>query len=811
VSPKERYARAVALFHEARNLPGPERGSLIDSACAEDGDLKRLVATLLENDGPTAGSSAEFESGAGMELLARDLMQDAAPAQSDQPPATSIPGYKIISVLGQGGMGAVYQAQQEHPQRMVALKVIRKECLSPQVLRRFENEAYALGQLQHPGIAHIYESAQLDIDGGKQPYFTMELIAGEPITVHAEAAELSVRQRLELVARVCDAVNHAHQKGVIHRDLKPANILVVQSGTVSPDRSGSGSDPHDMIGQPKVLDFGIARFTDTDAQALTMQTQAGQLVGTLAYMSPEQVEGDARSLDTRSDVYALGVLLFQLLAGRLPLDLSGCSAPEAARIIRDEDPTPLEKVRPALRGDTSTIVAKAMAKDPDRRYASAAELAADLRRCVNDEPIMARPPTTRYLLGKFARRNKGLVAGLAAALCFLLIGLAVTGYSLLEMHRQRAEALDARTASDELLKYFLGVMSSASANQMGKSVTVVEAIRAAADSIGDRFDDRPLVAAKIHHNICHLLTALGEHDRAIKEGQIAVRILESHGATDTEDYPVALAKLAHANIIAGNFEQGAALYQRAYDSAVAVLGPRHPETLTNAVLLADNVMVPQGRTEEARRLLEDALAAGDEVAPETRKHAELSLARILMNNHEYDACERLLLVLDARLRAESDESVMGPVDSRLASLYQATGRYDEALKRLKEARSITENLFEPGSGQLLVVLSSTGETLRLADRLDESLATHSEAEALANEHLPPEHPLHAILAKERAKALIDLGRYDEAEQDLLGAYKALTSIGANPTYMQEVVTVIVALYERTDRPERAAQWKQRLN
>jgi eukaryotic-like serine/threonine-protein kinase len=215
----------------------------------------------------------------------------------------SLGEYRILGLIGEGGMGAVYKAEQRHPRRIVALKVIRAGVATPQLLRRFEQETEALGRLRHPGIAPIFEAGTADAGYGPQPYFAMELIDGPSLTEYARARKLSTRERLELMAKVCDAVHHAHQRGIIHRDLKPGNILVDESG------------------QPKILDFGVARVTDSDNRA-TRETDMGQLIGTLAYMSPEQVLADPLELDTRSDVYALGVILYELLSGRLPYDVS---------------------------------------------------------------------------------------------------------------------------------------------------------------------------------------------------------------------------------------------------------------------------------------------------------------------------------------------------------------------------------------------------------------------------------------------------------------------------------------------------------
>ncbi len=299
-------------------------------------------------------------------------------------------------------MGAVYEAEQDSPRRTVALKVVRPGLASAALLKRFGHESQILGRLHHPGIAQVYEAGVAE----GQPFFAMEFIRGQRLDEYARARTLP--ERLELMARVCDAVQHAHDQGVIHRDLKPANILV------------------DPTGQPKVLDFGVARATDADLLTEAGLTQTGQLLGTLSYMSPEQVSANPAAIDHRADVYALGVLLFELVAGRLPHRLENRPLAETARLIVEEDPPRVGTLNPELRGDVETIVAKALEKDRARRYASSAELAADLRRCLSHEPIRARPPSALYQLRKFARRNRGLVGGLLATGVALVLGLVGT-------------------------------------------------------------------------------------------------------------------------------------------------------------------------------------------------------------------------------------------------------------------------------------------------------------------------------------------------------------------------------------------------
>ncbi|HRX86954.1 MAG TPA: serine/threonine-protein kinase, partial [Phycisphaerae bacterium] len=749
MTPAERHRRAMEIFDALCDLTMAERGAVLAEECAGDAELRRKVEAMLDQDGAADPIVAAAESGRMVaELVADEELSATPPA----PMPEHIGPYRITRRIGEGGMGIIYEAEQESPRRRVAVKVLRPGTIDRSMLKRFQHEAHVLGQLQHAGIAHIHEAGLADLPQGRQPYFVMEFIDGAPLDRHAGQHQLTVPERLELIARVADAVQHAHQKGIIHRDLKPSNVLVVQHAagatTARPHTSSATGTITATIGQPKILDFGIARVIDAEQQVVTVQTEVGQVVGTLAYMSPEQVAGRSDDLDTRCDVYALGVMLYELLAGRRPHDLAGLSITEAARVVREVEPARLGAIDRTLRGDIETIVAKAMDKDRERRYATAAEFAADIRRYLSDQPIEARPASTFYQVRKFAKRNKGLVGGLAATLAALVFGLISTGYFLADARTQRNRAmaaneeaqkekqlaLAARDEADSVAHFQSTQLSDIEVPQMGDQLrtTLLAAVPA---------ERRPaLETALADVNFTDLSLAM------LKQG-----IFErSIHAIDEQfsDQPLLQARLLVT--IASTLQELGLLdlagdpLQRAMDIRRKELGDEDADTLA-AISRWGGLLVAQGRLSEAEPFLREAYATGLRVLgpdhPDHRLWAN-NLCTLLFALKQYDETERILQALLASQQQHQppDESSIAETRVNLGAMLLKQDKYAEAEPHLRYAYDAMRRLHGPENPATLSAENNLAVLLRGQGKLEESAATYRDLLATQRRVLGDDHP-----------------------------------------------------------------------
>jgi serine/threonine protein kinase len=778
----------VAVFSAALELPADQREVYLDQACAGDATLRRQVEALLQ----VHGDAGDFF----------DQLEKSTAAESANPTEKAgdrIGRYKLLQQIGEGGCGVVYMAEQEEPvRRRVALKVIKLGMDTKSVIARFEAERQALALMDHPNIARVLDAGATDTG---RPYFVMDLVRGVKITEYCDENHLPTHERLNLFIQVCQAIQHAHQKGIIHRDIKPSNILV----TVN-----------DGVPAPKVIDFGIAKATQGRLTDQTLFTAFEQFLGTPAYMSPEQAVMTSLDIDTRSDIYSLGVLLYELLTGKTPFEqkeLLAAGLDEMRRTIRENEPTKpstrlsamtndeltttashrrveAPRLIHTVRGDLDWIVMKALEKDRARRYETANGFARDIQRHLNHEPVLACPPSAAYRLQKAWKRHKTsfIVAMLISVVLVAATGVStwqavLAGKRLVESKANEALAKERLADSEATSKLLSEVFESPDPQRNGRTITVAEALSNAAVKLDIELTNQPLRRAELQTTLGNTYFRLGLYPEAIAlQEKIRDYYLASFGLEDTNTL-AAMDNLAMSFRDFGRFDAALKLREETLKLRLKLLGPENTNTLMAMNNLA-NSYFDAGRVVEALKLKEETLAIFRKMLGSEQPRTLIAMGDLATFYCYVGRLDEAIKLSEQALSLS--RKVNGPEHpdtiramGLLAYFYEGAGRFDAALKLGEETLTLSRKVLGPGHPDTDVDMNDLANFYDQAGRKDEALKLREDLVSLRRKVSGPEHPDTIMAMHDLALSYLQVGRKDEAvkllEQVLPLSRKVLAS------------------------------------